>query len=162
MVSKATITEYTGLGVDRMSVIKKGDTMIILKDQKRIVVPQAMRKKLLEREHLAHSGINRMSDSIRAKYFWPGIEADMKGWWSPASSASYSRVPSKGCLEYVSRPMQAVGIDFFERYGYKYLLLMDHFSGLPMFANMRYGTNTDHIVRQLKRWFSTLDVALPS
>ena len=56
MVSKATITEYTGLGVDRMSVIKKGDTMIMLKDQKRIVVPQVMRKKLLERYHLAHSG----------------------------------------------------------------------------------------------------------
>ena len=32
-VSKAAITEYTGIGVDRMSVIKKGDTMIMLKGQ---------------------------------------------------------------------------------------------------------------------------------
>ena len=32
-VSKATITEYIRLGLDRMSVIKKGDTMIMLKAQ---------------------------------------------------------------------------------------------------------------------------------
>ena len=43
-VSKATITEYTGLEVDRMLVIKKGEKMITLKDHTRIVVPQAMRK----------------------------------------------------------------------------------------------------------------------
>ena len=42
--------------------------MIMLKDQTRIVVPQAMRKTLLEREHLAHSGVTRISNSIRAKY----------------------------------------------------------------------------------------------
>ena len=77
-VSKAAITEYSGLRVDRMSVIKKGSTMIMLKDQTRIVVPQAMRKTLLEREHLAHSGITRMSNSIRANYFWPGFEGDVK------------------------------------------------------------------------------------
>ena len=61
-----------------MSLIQKGDTMIILMDQTRIMVPQAMRKKLLGREHLAHSGVTRMSNIIRAKYFCPGIEADVK------------------------------------------------------------------------------------
>ena len=47
--------------------------------------------------------------------------------------------------------MQAVGIDFFKWHGYKYLLLMDHFSGLPMFANMGWDRDTDKVVRQLKR-----------
>ena len=37
-----------------------------------------MRKKLLGREHLAHSGGTRISNSIGAKYFWHGIEADVK------------------------------------------------------------------------------------
>ena len=59
-------------------MIEKGDTKILLMDQTRIVVPLTMRKKLLEREHLANSGIIRMSNSIRAKYFWPGIEVDIK------------------------------------------------------------------------------------
>ena len=61
-----------------MSVIEKGDTKILLMDQTRIVVPLTMRKKLLEREHLAHSGMIRMINSVRAKYFWPGIETDVK------------------------------------------------------------------------------------
>ena len=38
-LSKAAITEYIGLGMNRMSVIKKGETMIMLKDQTRIIVP---------------------------------------------------------------------------------------------------------------------------
>ena len=37
-----------------------------------------MRKRLMDREHMAHPGINKMQRSIRAKYFWPGIEADVK------------------------------------------------------------------------------------
>ena len=61
-----------------MSVFERGEPKIVLMDQTRIVVPLAMRKKLLRREHLAHSMVTRMSKGIRAKYFWPGIEADVK------------------------------------------------------------------------------------
>ena len=158
IVSKAIITEYIRLGVDRMSVIKKGDTMIKLKDQTRLVVPQIMRKTLLEKEHSAHSGVTRISNSIRAKYFGPGIEADVKRMVESCEPCqlhqrAQQREPNRPALEYVSRLMQAVGIDFFEWHGCKYLLLMDHF-----YANMGWGTNTDQVVRQLKRWFATLGV----
>ena len=78
ILSKAAVLEYIGHRVERMSVIEKGNTKILLMDQTRIVVPLKMRKKLLEREHLAHSRVTRMSDSITAKYFWPGIKADVK------------------------------------------------------------------------------------
>ena len=61
-----------------MSVIEKGKSMILLMDQTRIVVPQTMRKRLMDREHLAHPGITKMQGSLRAKYFWPGIEADVR------------------------------------------------------------------------------------
>ena len=71
-LSKAAIKEYVGLGIERMSVIKKGNSMIFLMDQTRIVVPQTMGKRLMDREQLAHQGINKMSRSIRVKYFGPG------------------------------------------------------------------------------------------
>ena len=77
-LSKVATKEYVGMGIERMSVIKKGNSMIFLMDQTRIVVPQTMRKRLMDREQLAHQGINKMSRSIRVKYFWPGIEADLK------------------------------------------------------------------------------------
>ena len=50
--------------------------------------------------------------------------------------SSQARDPHMLSLERVSRPMQAVGIDFFERGGHKYLLLMDHFSGMPHYERM--------------------------
>ena len=50
----------------------------MLKDQTRIVVPTMMRKKLLEREHLANSGITKIQDSVKSKYYWPGIKRDVK------------------------------------------------------------------------------------
>ena len=54
--------------------------------------------------------------------------------------------------------MQAIGITFFERHGYEYLLYINHFSGLPLYASMEYGTDTNHTVRQLKRWFANFGV----
>ena len=68
-LSKTAINEYVGKGIERMSVMEKGDSMILLMDQTRIVVPEAMRKRLMHREHLAHPGVNKMLASLRAKYF---------------------------------------------------------------------------------------------
>ena len=138
--------------------IEKGDTKIMLMNQTRIVVAHTIRKKLLEREHLAHSEITRLSSSIRA-----GIEADVK-WMVEACEQcqlpqrAQRREPNRPALEQVSWVMQAMGIHFFKRHGRKYLLPMDHFSGLPMYDNMGKSTDTDHTVRQLKEWSATFGV----
>ena len=100
-----------------------------------------MRKRLMDREHLAHPGVNKMLASLRAKYFWPGIEGDVKRIVEGCEPCqlhmkSQARDPHRLSLEQVSRPMQAVGIDFFERGGHKYLLLMDHFSGMPLYERI--------------------------
>ena len=77
-VSKDNVTEYLGLWLDIILVINEGDTMIMLNHQSRIVVTTAIRETLLEREHLSDSGITRISTSIRTKYFWLGIEGNVK------------------------------------------------------------------------------------
>ena len=149
--------------MERMSVMEKGDSMILLMDQTRIVVPGSMRKRLMDREHLAHPGVNKMLASLRAKYFWPGIEGDVKRIVEGCEACqlhmrSQARDPHRLSLERVSRPMQAVGIDFFDRGGHKYLLLMDHFSGMPLFEKMGIRSDNDHTVKQLKRWFAIFGV----
>ena len=56
----------------RLSTIEnRVGTRIMLIDFTRILVPEALRQKLLEREHVAHQGINKTSLDIAAKYFWP-------------------------------------------------------------------------------------------
>ena len=47
----------------------KSGTRIMLLDSTRIVVPETMRQKVLEREHMAHQGINKTCLDIAAKYF---------------------------------------------------------------------------------------------
>ena len=133
--------------------------MILLRDQTRIVVPEAVRKRLMDREHLAHPGINKMLASLRAKYFWPGIEGDVKRVVEGCEPCqlhrnSQARDPHRPALEYVIRPIQAIGIDFFERGGHKY-----HFSGMPLYEKMGISTDNEHTVRQLKRWFATFGVS---
>ena len=36
---------------------------------------------------------------------------------------------------------------------------MDHFSGMVMYKMMGHSTDTEHTVRQLKRWFATFGVS---
>ena len=72
---------------------------------------------------------------------------------------SQAQDPHRPALEYVSRPMQSVGNDFFQRGGHKYLPLMDRFSGMPLYERMGISTDTEHTVRQLKRWFATFGVS---
>ena len=78
-----------------------------------------------------------MLASMRAKYFWPDIEKDVRRVVESCEPCqlhmnSQVRDPHRLSLGYVSRPMQAIGIDFFQRGGHKYLLMMDHFSGMPI------------------------------
>ena len=96
--------------------------MILFMDQTRIVVPEAVRKRLMDREHLAHPGITKMLASLRVKYFWPGIEGDVRRVVEGCEPCqlhmnSQARDPHRPALECMSRPMQAISIDFFEREG---------------------------------------------
>ena len=54
--------------------------------------------------------------------------------------------------------MQSIGIDFFQRHKAHYLLLMNPFSGLPMFQKMKRMT-AEEVTAQLKNWFFTFGVA---
>ena len=108
--------------------------------------------------------LDKYIDSLKAKYFWPGIEKDVRRVVESCEPCrlhmnSQARDPHRLSLEYVSRPMQAIGIDFFQRGGHKYLLMMDHFSGMPLYEKMGISTDNEHTVRQLKRWFATFGVS---
>ena len=44
----------------------------------RVVIPPALRSKVLEILHAAHQGISAMESRARAIVFWPGLTDDMK------------------------------------------------------------------------------------
>ena len=71
-------------------------------------------------------------------------------------SRAQKREPHRPALEYVSWPMQAIDIDFFKRHMSKFLLLMEHFSGFPMYARMGYSTDTTHTVKVICNFWCEL------
>ena len=56
--------------------------------------------------------------------------------------------PQRPALEYVDRPMQSIGLDFLHRNNTYFIILMDHFSGLPMIQKMKR-TTAQEVIRQL-------------
>ena len=59
-------------------MIQKGTTRLMVMDQTRIMVPVTLRQTVLDRELVLHVGRIRMANNIRAKYFWPRMENDVK------------------------------------------------------------------------------------
>ena len=44
----------------------------------RMFIPQALRREVLETLHTAHQGVANMKASARERFFWPGMDADIK------------------------------------------------------------------------------------
>ena len=53
--------------MERLSVVKKANTRLMMKDHTQVVVPEKLISKMLRREHISHAGRNKMDASIRVK-----------------------------------------------------------------------------------------------
>ena len=128
----------------------------MLMDYIRVVIPKDYVAKVLEREHISHTGKTKMYLDTSAKYLWPGMTEEIKRKVHERiacqrSSPALGREPLRMALEFVDRPMQSIGLDFFQKDGANYLIMMDHFLGLPYCPhfqrkhNWRYtGQNREH------------------
>ena len=143
------IKEYRGAN-NKLSVIE----MLMLRNSTRIVIPDQFRVVVLEREHISHAGTTKMYEDIGAKYLWPGMAEDIKRKGQECivcqeHENSHRREPMKLALEFVDWPMQSIGHDFFQRYRAHYFIMMDRFSGLPMFQKMSK-TTAEEVIKQMK------------
>ncbi|XP_058828067.1 uncharacterized protein K02A2.6-like [Topomyia yanbarensis] len=102
----------------------------------RIVVPYSLRRKLTEKVHVSHNGIEATLKLARANLFWPGMSAQIKEVVSQCSvcakfGSSQSPAPMQSHPIPVY-PFQLVSMDiFFAEYqgkNRKWLVTVDHFS----------------------------------
>jgi hypothetical protein len=56
------------------------ETEVLVKDQKRLVVPTVLRARVLQWYHhyLQHPGISRLEETLSTVMYWPGLRADVK------------------------------------------------------------------------------------
>ena len=98
----------------------------------RIVIPESLRKEMLEKVHLGHLGVTKCKERAAQSIWWPQIGSNIK-----------DRVAScRHCLEkqpsYASepllptrlpdRPFQKVAVDLFAFKGNKFLVMTDYYS----------------------------------
>ncbi|XP_028416269.1 uncharacterized protein K02A2.6-like [Dendronephthya gigantea] len=129
---------------------------IILKDQK-IVVPLALRRKILEKLHQGHQGIEKTKQRVRQTVFWPRINNDIEDLVSKCSYCQELRNanPKEPMKPHVvpQYPWQVVGTDIFHWQDKDYLLVVDYYSRyweVVKLTNMK----AEYVITELRKIFS--------
>jgi transposase InsO family protein len=98
----------------------------------RIVIPQSLRKRILEEIHMGHLGVNKMKNVARNYVYWPNIDNDIEQvcrTCDPCRSVRDS--PPHAELhpwEIPIKPWQRIHADFADCAGNRYLIMIDAYS----------------------------------
>ena len=117
---------------------------LIFKDQQ-IVVPQSMRKQILNELHQSHLGIALTTQRAREYVYWPGITANIKEIVQKCDTCNlHKREQQKETLQPTdvpNLPWQTVGMDLFQHDNHHYLSVADYYSGFIEYAKLKTQTS---------------------
>ena len=108
---------------------------LILKGN-RIVVPEGLRKKVLEAIHTGHQGETKCMLLARESVFWPGISTDIRKLVNDCELCQkHQKAQAKLPImqpDLPTRPWEKLGTDIFEFNGRNYLMIVDYYSRFPV------------------------------
>ena len=108
---------------------------LILKGN-RVVIPDSLRKRVLESIHTGHLGETKCLLLARQSVYWPGITSDVRDVVKSCLSCNkYQPAQPKLPLmqpELPSRPWEKIGADLFHFKGAVYLMIVDYYSRFPV------------------------------
>ena len=130
---------------------------LIVYDNKRILVPKACRKDILNKLHIAHCGVDKSTMRANMDYWWPNLAPQLDTLINGCSPCIKEK-PSQQIQPIINTntttaPMQVVGLDFFQLAGKDYLLMVDQYSGFPLVCRMPT-TTTSALIKEMKQWFN--------
>ena len=123
----------------------------------RLVVPMAFRKEYLDRVHAGHQGITKCQLRAKECIYWPNMLADIDEMVSDCmvclkSAKSLQKEPMIS-HELPGQPWEVLSSDLFEIDGHTYILLIDHFSKMPLVRGLRSVTSAE-VIKFMKDIFS--------
>ena len=127
----------------------------------RLVIPQHLRKEVLEVLHCGHQGCTGMQARARDTVYWPGINSDIAK--TRQDCRSCDRVaPSlpaapPSALPSPEYPFQMVASDYFSFAGVHYFILVDRYSNWPSVYKAT-GDGAKELVRVLREYMGTFGV----
>lgn len=123
---------------------------------KRIVVPESLRRQTLEKIHTGHQGIQRCRLRAKSSVWWPGISRTINDMVTQCLTCAKHLTPRSEPMMPTSLPdypWQKVSSDLFQLDGKQYIVVVDYFSRYPEVVKLP-STTSGHIIEILKRMFS--------
>ena len=130
---------------------------------KRVLVPAKLRKPVMEGLHAAHQGVSTMRLNARERFFWPGIDADLKLRREQCGTC-IENAPSQPDEPLVltkdpELPFEQVAVDFFVKEGVHYIVYADRLTGWVEVSKVS-STAFKVFEKNALRWFQTFGVPL--
>ena len=123
----------------------------------RIIVPRAMRSKILQLLHVGHSGIAKTQELARYYYYWPGMNNEIKNLIEKCDECQHFRASQPLEVQVTSSassPLESVSMDLFSLNQKDYLVIVDRFSGFPWVFKLRH-LSTEDILRCFRQVIRT-------
>jgi hypothetical protein len=131
----------------------------------RVIIPQSLRRQVLQHLHAAHQGASTMERRARAMMYWPGMSSDIRQTRDTCADCNRN-APSQAATPPIpsappSTPFEAVFADFFSQGGHHYLVVGDRLSGWVEVFGSAAGTTlagAAGLIRHLRCFFTTFGV----
>ncbi|KAL2102043.1 hypothetical protein ACEWY4_003804 [Coilia grayii] len=105
-----------------------------------IIIPNSFKQVILEKQHIAHQGIQRTKAKARRVLYWPGMTRDIELMiekCGPCQQLQPQQQKEPLIAHDISElPWTKVGTDIFELRGQFYLLLVDYLTKYPEVLNI--------------------------
>ena len=130
----------------------------------RVIIPGKFQQDILQELHVAHPGMVRMKEIARSYVWWPNmdheIEQTVKQCTSCQQTKSKPAVAPLMPWMWPGSPWQRVHIDFAEKDGKNYLVIIDAHSKWPEIILMNNDTTARATIKVLKDLFSKYGLPL--
>uniref|UniRef100_A0A914CW25 RNA-directed DNA polymerase n=1 Tax=Acrobeloides nanus TaxID=290746 RepID=A0A914CW25_9BILA len=128
----------------------------------RIIIPQQLRRKVLQTLHRGHPGIVRMKALARSHVYWPDIDADIETTVKNCNNCAMAQKnPIKTELQswpQTSAPWSRIHVDYAgPMNGFTYLVVVDSFSKWPEIFQTK-STTSKATIRLLRRLFASYGI----
>ena len=128
----------------------------------RVLVPAALRRRVLARLHDSHRGVEATKRRARQAVYWPGIDADIASTVRACGPCQVMQ-PSQQqeprlCDDNPARPFESVSADYFSAAGKAFLVIADRLSGWPVVVSCGTDTTSSATIRHFRRFFRDLGV----
>lgn len=128
---------------------------------RRIIVPQKLRKDVLNLLHETHLGFNKMKEIAKEYYYWPCINNDLKNLVDSCGVCMrHSRLNQKDPLlshEIPEVPFMKIAADIAEFAGRDYLVIVDYYSRWIEVCQL-YRKTSSAIISKFKEIFSRFGI----